>query len=69
MTPGEPRKHRVGRAITPEQFDELTDEELSRLVPRAYRDYFPGKEACVNGYFYLHDGSAWSFFKAGLLDE
>ena len=45
------------------------DEALARLVPRAYREYFPGKDACVNGHFYLHDGSAWSFFKAGLLDE
>jgi hypothetical protein len=62
-------RHRVGRAITPEQFDALGDEELARLVPRAYRDYFPGKDACVNGHFYLHDGSAWSFFKAGLVDE
>jgi hypothetical protein len=60
---------RVGRAITPEEFDELDDEQLARLVPRAYREYFPGKEACVNGHFYLHDGSAWSFFKAALLDE
>jgi len=62
-------RDRVGRAITPEQFDALGDEELARLVPRAYRDYFPGKDACVNGHFYLHDGSAWSFFKAGLVDE
>ena len=65
----EPRRHRVGRAITPEEFDELDDDQLARLVPRAYREYFPGKEECVNGHFYLHDGSAWSFFKAGLLDE
>jgi len=65
----EPRRHRVGRAITAEQFDELGDEELARLVPKAYRDFFPGKEGCVNGHFYLHDGRAWSFFKAGLLDE
>jgi hypothetical protein len=64
-----PPRHWVGRAITPEQFDELDDDELVRLVPRAYRDYFPGKDACVNGHFYLHDGSAWSFFKAGLVDD
>ena len=63
------RRFKVGRAITPEQFEELSDEELARLIPRAYRDYFPGKDACVNGQFYLHDGSAWSFFKAGLVDE
>jgi hypothetical protein len=65
----EPKRHRVGRAITPDEFDELDDDELARLVPRAYREYFPGKEACVNGHFYLHDGNAWSFFKAGLLDD
>jgi hypothetical protein len=59
----------AGRAITPEQFEELTDEQLARLVPRRYRDDFPGKEACANGHFYLHDGRAWSFFKAALLDE
>lgn len=57
------------RAITPEQFDELDDEDLARLVPRAYREFFPGKDGCVNGYFYLDDGKAWSFFKAGLLDD
>jgi hypothetical protein len=65
----ERRTLKAGRAITPEQFEELTDEELARLVPRAYREYFPGKEDCVNGHFYLHDGTAWSFFKAALLDE
>jgi len=65
----EPRRQRAGRAITPEQFDELDDDALARLVPRPYRDYFPGKEGCVNGHFYLHDGTAWSFFKGGLLDE
>jgi len=65
----EGRKLRVGRAITPEQFEELADEELERMVPKAYREFFPGKDACVNGAFYLHDGSVWSFFKGGLLDE
>ena len=65
----QPRRRRVGQAITPEEFEELDDEQLARLVPRAYREFFPGKDACVNGYFYLHDGSAWSFFKGGLLDE
>ena len=64
-----PSERRVGRAITPEQFDELSDEQLERLVPRAWRDWFPGKEACANGAFYLHDGTVWSFFKGGLLDE
>jgi hypothetical protein len=65
----EPRKPRVGQAITPQEFDELSDEQLERLVPRAYREYIPGKDSCPEGHFYLHDGTAWSFFKAGLLDE
>ena len=38
-------------------------------MPKAYRDQFPGKEGCADGYFYLHDGTAWSFYKGGLLDE
>ena len=62
-------KLRVGQAITPDQLDELSDEQLARLVPKAYRDYFPGKDNCADGHFYLHDGSAWSFYKGGLLDE
>ena len=65
----ESRRLRVGRPITPEQFEELSDEQLARLVPRAYREFFPGKESCADGCFYLHDGTAWSFFKAGFLDE
>ena len=62
-------KLRVGQAITPDQLEELSDEQLARLVPKAYRDYFPGKDNCADGHFYLHDGSAWSFYKGGLLDE
>ena len=62
-------KLRVGRSITPEQYEELTDEQLARLIPRAYRDYFPGKDMCPDGCFYLDDGSAWSLFKGGFLDE
>jgi hypothetical protein len=62
-------ERRVGRAITPEQFESLSDEQLAHLVPRPYRDYFPGKENCADGAFYLHDGTAWSFYKGGLLDE
>jgi hypothetical protein len=63
------RRLRVGSAITLEEFDELSDEQLARLVPKAYRDDFPGKDACANGFFYLHDGTAWSFFKGGFVDE
>ena len=63
------RKLRVGQAITPEEFEELSEEELTRLVPRQYRDYFPGKDACGDGFFYLHDGTAWSFYKGGFLDD
>lgn len=60
---------RVGQSITSGQLEALSDEQLSRLVPKAYREYFPGKDFCADGHFYLHDGSAWSFFKGGLLDE
>ena len=65
----ERQRFRVGQSITPEEFEALGDEQLVRIVPRAYRDYFPGKDACADGHFYLHDGTAWSFFKGGLLDE
>lgn len=60
---------RAGQSITPEQFESLSDDQLARLVPKAYREYFPGKEGCADGCFYLHDGTAWSFFKGGFLDE
>jgi hypothetical protein len=63
------RRFRVGAAITPEEFEVLSDAQLERLVPKTYRDYYPGKENCADGHFYLHDGTAWSFFKGGLLDE
>jgi hypothetical protein len=65
----EKRKLRVGSAISPEEFDKLSDEQLERLVPKAYREFFPGKDGCADGYFYLHDGTAWSFYKGGLLDD
>lgn len=47
----------------------MSDEQLARLLPRALREYFPGKDNCADGCFYLHDGTAWSFFKGGPLDE
>ena len=59
----------VGRAISPDEFDLLSDEQLERLIPKKYREYFPGKDFCADGHFYLHDGTAWSFYKGGLLDE
>jgi hypothetical protein len=59
---------RVGRPITPDQFDELSDAQLERLLPRAVREFFPGKDFCADGSFYLHDGTAWSFFKGDFLD-
>ncbi len=65
----ETRKLRVGSAVTPEEFDQLSDEQLERLVPKAYREFFPGKDACGDGSFYLHDGTVWSFYKGGFLDE
>jgi hypothetical protein len=63
------RKLRVGQPISPDEFEQLTDEQLARLVPRAVREFFPGKDFCADGFFYLHDGTAWSFFKGGFLDE
>jgi hypothetical protein len=65
----EPRRLRAGSAITPQELDELSDEQLERLVPKRYRDEFPGKDGCADGYFYLHDGTAYSFYKGGLLDD
>ena len=65
----ERRRLRAGSAITPEEFEALSDAQLERLVPKIYRDYYPGKENCADGHFYLHDGTAWSFFRGGLLDE
>ncbi len=47
----------------------LTDEQLIRLLPRAYREFFPGKDFCADGHFYLHDGNAWCFYKGGFLDD
>jgi hypothetical protein len=69
MRDDEPLKLRVGRTITPEQFELLSDEQLARLVPKAYREFFPGKDFCADGHFYLHDGTAWCFFRGGFLDE
>ncbi len=63
------RRLRAGQAITPEEFELLSDEQLERLVPKKYREFFPGRDFCGDGFFYLHDGSAYSFFKGGLLDE
>ena len=63
------RRLRAGQAITPEHFEALSDEQLERLLPKAIREYFPGKDACGDGFFYLHDGTAWSFYKGGFLDE
>lgn len=60
---------RVGQPITPDQFAELSDAQLARLVPKALREYFPGKEDCADGFFYLHDGTAWSFYKGDFLDS
>ena len=65
----ERRKLRVGQPITPDEFDMLTDAQLERLVPKTYREFFPGKDFCADGHFYLHDGSAWSFYKGDLLDD
>ncbi len=63
-----PARLKVGQAITPEQFEALSDAQLARLVPKAYRDCFPGKESCADGHFYLYDGTAWCFFRGDFLD-
>jgi len=65
----EHRRLRAGTPITPQQLEELSDEQLARLVPKAYREFFPGKDFCADGCFYLHDGRAWSLFKGGFLDD
>ena len=65
----ESRKLRVGAPISPDEFDMLTDEQLIRLLPRAYREFFPGKDFCADGHLYLHDGNAWCFYKGGFLDD
>jgi hypothetical protein len=65
----ERRRLRVGQPITPEEFELLSDARLARLVPKAYREFFPGKENCADGHFYLHDGTAWCFYKGDLLDS
>ena len=65
----ESRKLRVGQPITAEEFDVMSDAQLERLVPKTYREFFPGKDFCSDGHFYLHDGTAWSFFKGGFLDD
>jgi len=43
----ETRKLRAGQPITPEQFEQLTDDQLACLVPRAHREFFPGKDFCA----------------------
>lgn len=68
MDPMDGFKLRVGRPITPDQFELLSDEQLVRLLPRAYREFFPGKDFCADGHFYLHDGTAWCFYRGGFLD-
>ncbi len=65
----ETKRLRVGQPITPDQLEELSDAQLARLVPMEYREFFPGKDFCADGCFYLHDGTAWSLFKGGFLDD
>ena len=65
----ETRRLRVGMPITPQEFEALSDAQIARLVPKAYREFFPGKDFCADGCFYLHDGRAWSLFKGDFLDD
>lgn len=62
-------KLRIGQPITQEQFEELSDEQLVRLVPQAYREFFLGKVFCADGRFYLEDRTARSSLSDGFLDE
>jgi Icc-related predicted phosphoesterase len=57
------------RAAAEWAHDALDDDQLARLLPRAVREFFPGKDFCADGRFYLHDGSAWSFYKGGYVDD
>ena len=63
------RRPRAGSPITPQELEELSDEQLARRVPKAWREFFPGKDVLADGCFYLHDGRAWSLFKGGFLDD
>ena len=63
------RRLRAGTPITPQELEELSDAQVERLVPKAWREFFPGKEMLADGCFYLHDGRAWSLFKGGFLDD
>ena len=38
----EHRRLRAGTPITPQELEELSDEQLVRLVPKTYREFFPG---------------------------
>ena len=37
------RKLRVGQPSTRDQFDELSEGQLERPAPRAYREFYPGQ--------------------------
>lgn len=51
-----PCKLKVGQPATPQEFHALADEQLVRLVPKACREFLPGKDFCADGHFYLHGG-------------
>ena len=38
----ERQRLKVGQPIDPEQFEELSDSQLARIVPLEYREFFPG---------------------------
>jgi hypothetical protein len=65
----EQRRLRVGTPITPDQLEELSDEQLARLVPKAYREFFPGEDFCAVGCFYLHVGTAWRLLMGGFVGD
>ena len=65
----ERQRLKVGQPIDAEQFEALGDSQLARVVSREDRDYFAGEGNCADGCVCLHDGTAWSFFKGGFLDD
>ncbi|MBA3593874.1 MAG: hypothetical protein M3Q12_14490 [Pseudomonadota bacterium] len=45
------RELRVSQSISLEEFDELSDMQLDRLLPKAHREVFPGKHNCADRIF------------------
>jgi hypothetical protein len=61
----EKRRLRVGQAITPEEFEALTDAELARLVPRAIAITFPARKPAPTGISICTTAPRGAFIAAG----